>query len=314
MSSPLVVADAYARAALARAGDVTALRETLVELRRRLADVESGPQWLLRRVLNHLAIVAVLAVASAASAFIDLVWLRVLVMVAAIPLPLLVPRRMPGRRATGPVPEGTLPELLDGLVAAVWGWDLHLRACAARAWSLGHGGLETTSGEPPFVARQPEASRFEAHQLRRTLTGAHELLHAETAADPVALHRFARHDHVHRRLASASALLRGGVPADRVRWTAGIALVLAIVYAPIPVMTLSWPWWRLPLLAAAMTPVSLRIAWLGQDRRPRTLAWTVPQLRTAIERHLTDVIRLPGEPAARAAADLAAARDLLDHP
>lgn len=321
MSLPLASADACARAVLARLDDGgprdLALRETLTELRGRLDDVVAGGRRFLRLLQTALASLAAIAAASAAHEFIAGFWPRVAVIAGAIASPVMVHRAL-SRIPRPPIPstaepDGTLPELLDRLVEVTRGNGRELEACAARAWSLGHGGPVATSGEPPFVPRQSESARFEAHQVAQTLRHARELLHHQPSADADARHLLARYDHVHRRLFAAYALLHGGISANRDQSRLrGIGLIAWPLWL-LAITSLPGPWWHPVVLAGMVFGFSIvtgGVFSIGLARRP---TWDDPQLLAAVEGHLAEVTRLSGDTAARAVAELTAARDLLRH-
>ncbi|MEV0649312.1 hypothetical protein AB0I28_29060 [Phytomonospora sp. NPDC050363] len=297
----LALADACARAAIERLDAPeadprsVALRATLEELRGRLAR----------------------------SARIRSLRIRCVAAVAALAVPVL-PTSRQGRahvRSRQPEAPGGLKDLADEVAGILQGLGIlagrrarvrvaHAEVAAARVWSLVHGGPLFPVGESEPGPWQPRASRQEAKRLREAAERLHTLIHltcdeAAAADDPdEIIHRLARLDAAHRGLGVAAELLRGRLPG----WARAMVLAILPVYVG---------------LAAALAPYMLGMVFgllvvsAGQRVRQQAcpnpnFTWSVAAehagVLTEVERVLAAVSRLP---AARATAELAAARELL---
>ncbi|GIG70318.1 hypothetical protein [Phytomonospora endophytica] len=338
ITDDLARTDAHARAALAHLaagthglGPVRAslLRETLVELRGKLGAAHGNP-W------GHIPAVFVLGLGLLASGGGGLL-LRAqmagpwyLLLLAALPLAGMItyafvllmrkvlpkpgPRRIP---PTTTVPETSLRDHLAGLIGNVPA-KAHFAdsdACAARAWSLGHDGpavgLREATPEPrPVAGAQQSAGTVSSSADRLDVLVA--AVRKEAASD-AALHLLARYDVARHRLRSAAKELRGSKPVRPE------GFVFAAVLWVVAVVALG-PSSQAPMTFLMFVPYFVLVGASGgvnvfrgaaSARRIHSLPAERRAVLASVESHLTDVARLPGEPAARAAADLAAARDLL---
>ncbi|MEV0649313.1 hypothetical protein AB0I28_29065 [Phytomonospora sp. NPDC050363] len=234
-------------------------------------------------------------------------------------------------RSRQPEPSGGPAALVDEITGTLQGLGIlagrefrlriaHAEACAARAWSLVHGGPLLAVPESEAGPPRPRWSRREARVVDGIARRVHELAHvtgeeAAAADEPDdALHRLARYDAAHGRLRAAADELRGRRPWWEVA-SVPFAACSALAWTAASVSATSI---YLGLLQGSLAVIALRVADPAVCRfRPD------PNLRTAmvslhagvlfaVEKSLADLADLAGHPPAPGASvHLTAARDFL---